>query len=390
MVTKMETFIVTGMQKSTNFHPYRLAVLKNYSNDLTKRWNVEFWAWDEETEQLKRKQIFISSHKYPTARERRAYADAVIREVNRQLVEGYHFTSEKITDPPLTQAVHDYLEWKYKRLKKKADYRSVLQNIFLPYMKKKHKGIHLSQVTKPMLIAFLDYAQTTRNWTAATYNQKKSFVFNMFKYYLDREVIEKNPCMGIPMQRVGTEVRYYPFQESEVEYIRKDLEEKHPELLLYTHFIYYCFLRPNEVRLLKVSDVDLMRDRIRVRKEIAKNNSTQFIQLPKAFKKILLKSDVLQSPGSYYIFGNEGKPGLQHYGYNTIRHRMRKYLNSLGYDKNHSLYSFKHTGCCKLYMLTKDLKLVSSQCRHHSTQVTDRYLRGLGMYTDRPELDDFL
>lgn len=382
--------IATGMRKSKRIYPYREARLKTYTNDLSKRWNVEYWAWSEEKGKLVRRQEWVPSH-FKTASERRAYAKAVIRQVNDQLQNGYCFTSQTAHQKmKLSEAVKTYLDYKLPKLKKKTDYTSVFNQMFMPYMDECHPNILLSNVTKPILIAWLDHMQRHREWMPRTYNQKKSFVYNFFEYFTMREVLDNNPMKGIPQQKPGQEAKFLPFQYHETEYLRREMERQDPELLLYTQFIYYCFLRPNEVRRLKLSDIDIHNKKIRVRKEISKNSKTQYVQIPSALVDAILKSGRMNSPAHFYFFGKDKKPNDKHYGYNTMSKRNRLFLNKKGYSIHHSLYSWKHTGCCALYRLTKDLKLVSTQCRHYSTQVTDLYLRDLGMYTDNQELDGFV
>ena len=381
----------TGLMpiKKTN-PPYKLAELKTYGDDLAKRWVVEYYAFDEDEEKLKRRQVFISRKKYRSKEERVAYADAVIKQVNHELAKGYCIPSSSTAGMPIDVAIEKYLDYKLARVGKAADYTSPLRAMFKNYLYAHHPNLKLGELGRRHILGFLDKYQAQRSWSNSTRNQKKGFIFNFCQYYVDREVLPKNPAAFVKLERVSKEVRYTPFQSHEIGYLREKLAKSDPELLLFTHFIYYCFIRPKELRFLKISDINLSQMQIRVTRERSKNNKTQFVTIPKAFYSALMDSQLMKAGGNLYVFGNEGKPGDTHYSQNTMTGRMRRFLDKLGYSRDYSLYSFKHSGCCKLYQVTKDLKLVSRQCRHHSTQVTDLYLRDLGMYTDRDVMDEFV
>ena len=69
-------------------HDYRLAVLKDRNRDLTKRWFVEFYAFNEDTGKLQRYPIYLPA-KYKTDTERRKYAKELIHEINAKLTQGF-------------------------------------------------------------------------------------------------------------------------------------------------------------------------------------------------------------------------------------------------------------------------------------------------------------
>lgn len=43
-----------------------------------------------------------------------------------------------------------------------------------------------------------------------------------------------------------------------------------------------------------------------------------------------------------------------------------------------TLYSWKHSGVVRAYKAGVDLKAIQMQCRHHSIEQTDTYLKSLG------------
>lgn len=63
----------------------------------------------------------------------------------------------------------------------------------------------------------------------------------------------------------------------------KYMDEKEPELALFSKSIYFTFIRPGELRLLKVGDVLLDEKEIRIPGKISKNRKTEHVAIPDAF-----------------------------------------------------------------------------------------------------------
>ena len=370
------------------FPPYRSAVLKTYNDDLSKRWVIEYWPYHEEKDKPARKQHFISSVKYKTAKERKAYADAFIRDIDDKLRKGY-FVPDRSKLISMENAIRNYLEYKVKIIKSHKDYIPLFKVMVLEYFEEKKAGKTVDKITKADIYDFLDELQRERNWTNVTRNVKRSKLYNFFQFLVEREVIIQNPVANVRTEKEERGVRYYPFLEDEINLLREYMVQYNPILKLFTDFVYYCFLRPKEVRGIKISDIDMVRKRIRVSRKIAKNTKTEYVQIPKNFQNIIIKSGILEYKKHYLVFGNTGEPGMVKYGQNHFTRKMREILKRFGFSSDYSLYSFKHSGCCKLYDITKDIKLVSAQCRHHSIEVTDLYLRSLGLYADDKAMDDF-
>ena len=76
---------------------YRLAVLKDRNRDLSKRWFVEFYAYNEDTGKLQRYPIYLPA-KYKTDTERRKYAKELIHDINAKLTQGYVMNAADKTD----------------------------------------------------------------------------------------------------------------------------------------------------------------------------------------------------------------------------------------------------------------------------------------------------
>jgi len=64
---------------------------------------------------------------------------------------------------------------------------------------------------------------------------------------------------------------------------------------------------------------------------------------------------------------------------NVMGSRYRKLTKDLKLNKDYTLYSWKHSGVVAAYKAGIDIKTIQSQCRHHSLEQTDIYLKSLGL-----------
>jgi len=167
------------------------------------------------------------------------------------------------------------------------------------------------------------------------------------------------------------------FQKYQVKKLKKEIPARYPDLWFACQLLYYCFIRPGEQRMMKVSDILFDDWKIRMRGEIAKNKKTQFITIPVAFRKDIEK---LQELGPNEWLFPDWRDGTKPIGANTMNKRHRKILNELGFSKDHKLYSWKHTGAVACVKAGISLKELQIQLRHYSLQEVDEYLKQLGVY----------
>ena len=183
------------------------------------------------------------------------------------------------------------------------------------------------------------------------------------------------------VRAVSTPAKY--FQSHQILKIKKHLLEHDPTLWLACEFIYFCFIRPSELRLLKVGDIHFDEWKICVRSTISKNKKEQYVTVPIAFRPSLecLK---LRSPREYIFYKDDcTKPVAINY---FIR-KFRRVLTHLGFGNEFQLYSWKHTGAVAVVRAGASLKEVQIQLRHHSLEEVDKYLRQLGVH-DLNDLED--
>lgn len=116
-----------------------------------------------------------------------------------------------------------------------------------------------SEIMSKFIIGLSDKGlhNTTRNHYLGTLR-------TFFNHLVDDKFLNNNPCKGIKKLKTVKQGSLY-FKKHQIELLKKDISEKNPYLWFYIQFMYYGFLRPAEIRNLKVGDIDFGNEKIRVK-----------------------------------------------------------------------------------------------------------------------------
>lgn len=177
------------------------------------------------------------------------------------------------------------------------------------------------------------------------------------------------------LKAIKTPCRY--FELHHIKKLKAYIIENDKDLWLFICFMYYCFIRPNELRRLKISDILFEREQIIVRGEISKNKKQEYVTIPDYFFNEIqyLKE---YNPNDY-IFASS-KDLSKPIGEKTMTQRHRNILKKLGFPAGFALYSWKHTGAVHAAKNGISVKELQIQLRHHSLDQVDQYLRQLGVH----------
>jgi integrase len=315
--------------------------------DLSKKWFVYYY---EGTTRIKK---FEGINHHRTVADRRAAAKQLIKKLK---------TAHLRKVSRVEEVIWHYIEVNEPRWKKKTveQYRSSA-GILISHLAGRTPNVRI--VTE-----FLEKIKREKHPT--TYNRYLAYTRRFlgeagYDYLLEGFKALKSH---------STPARY--FQRHQARRLLNIIDQKDPELALFIRYIYFCFIRPNELRQLRVGDMLLAEMEIRIPGSISKNRKTQYIVIPKAFQPYL-KNLFNKSPGEYLFPSrkDENRP----IGKNTMYHRHCQFLKALNYGEGYSLYSWKHTGAVAAAKAGISIKELQLQLRHHSLDETDKYLRQMGV-----------
>lgn len=355
------------MDKKKSAYTYKASIY-DANGSLDKRWFVYYT--DPTTDPPKRVRVYGSINKYQDIVGRKAEAEKLRDEVERKL--------NYVVDTSIRTTLLSTLAEHVKRLRKKTrqSYASKIK-YFILYLEANNID-DVSDITPTVAAQFMKNLQDTRNISASTYNAYIIVCAVILAEAMPEGAI--NPFAKIKKQKESPTPALY-FQGSDIRRIKKVMIVRDPVLWLYCQFIYYCFIRPGELRLIKVADILLSDARIVVRKEVSKNGKEQYVNIPDAFLPDVEEYlEQHNAPGAFYLFGNEGKPSPKPYGTRRMSSNHQNLLDSIGIDiSRHKLYSWKHTGAIALARAGVPMKQIQLHLRHHSLEITDRYLRDMAI-----------
>lgn len=259
-------------------------------------------------------------------------------------------------------------------------YQSHLKNLDA-FMKSKK----LKTVNEGLAENFLVFLQENGK-SVATINAHRRTFNQAFNYCVKKKTLKVNPFKETERLR-GVSDSKMPFTKNQAHFVKSKMPD---ELWSAARWLYYCFIRPGELRQIKVGELDLDEGKILVKSDISKNGKGEWVIVPKALMDEISPFCLYQYDPTWFLVGENGLPSEKCVGYNFWSNRHLKLLQKLKFDtKQYSLYSWKHTGVYQLAKATKDYRAVQLQCRHHSLDMTMRYLRKIGIMEYNNIRDDF-
>lgn len=329
--------------------------LYDADGNLNKRWFVSYYP-----EKGKRIRVYGTINQAHTLEDRYEIAQKLITDILGGAIVPARSQAELMIET---------LEARKPILRKKTyqTYMSKL-TVFRDHVKE-------NKITRELCENFFRYLLNDRSGSKTTYN---AYLNTLAEFYRLTFQDTRNPFKSFEkLRNVKTPAQY--FTRFQVRELKAEIGKRHPQLWLYCQFIFYCFIRPGELRLLRVYDIQLEENRIVIRAEISKNATLQYVVIPAAFRPILEGLNLSQYPGRYYVFGH-GQPGPEPYGVRYMNSHHQHILKSIGYDTNaYKLYSWKHTGAVMAVKAGIHIKQLQLQLRHHSLDQVNQYLRGMGV-----------
>jgi integrase len=330
-----------------------LYTLRTHEYDLSKRWYFEYSL------EGRRKKSYGDINSFSTIAARLAAADKHL---------------QKLLITPVRRSLHEAsLEWiennKFRwRLKSYQTIKSKI-SIFWAW-------VGVRSLVPSLIVEFLQYlgglgrSKTTNNNYIRVLKMINSECWKIKDLFSEARTLHAEP----------TPAKY--FTREQITYLGDKFAQFNTELSLVAQLQYYCFIRPGELRLLRVDDIELSAARILIRGEISKNKKEQYVAIPAAFAPVLSAAIAGRVPSSYLLGGDV--PHRKDF----FSKKHQKMLKEYRIDTTrYKLYSWKHTGVVAAVRAGIHIKELQIQLRHHSLDQVNDYLRQLGV-SDLQNLQD--
>lgn len=188
--------------------------------------------------------------------------------------------------------------------------------------------------------------------------------------------IKENPFILVPkIKRSPVSLMY--FNDAQIVAMKGYCAENNKQLWIAIQLLFSCFVRPGELRLIQIYDVNLHDGYIEIKGDISKNGKTEKVIIPDYVRSQL--SFLNNYPGYFYIIGKNGYPSADPVGSNYLNKAHRNMLQALKIRGNYAYYSWKHTGVVKAVKAGINIKELQLQLRHSSLDMVNEYLKNLGV-----------
>lgn len=325
------------------------------NRDLAKTWFVKFY-----TPAGKLVKMYGQLAWYHTVKEKEAEGARIIAEI----LNPHTAPVEKRRD--IIGLLSELLEYKKPGLEEKTyqSYFSILKGFAVWY---RAAATHNKQVQPGEYIRHMQvkgfHKNTIRNRMI------------VLKGLAAEKKITPNPFDGIKLKKVkGTSK--LPFTDNQLTEIKQALATD-LQIWLAVQFMYYLYMRPKELRLLKIGDILFTDNKIVLPGSIVKDDDTIMKAIPLPLQGAI--AALRANPAHYYVFSKGGKPGTSPLGKNNLTRRVSAVLRGLNFSDRYTFYSFCHTGIKNAALSGIPLKQLQLQKGHADLKMFDEYMKNLGI-----------
>ncbi|WP_428658137.1 tyrosine-type recombinase/integrase [Runella sp.] len=381
-------------------HPYILAELYPKNRNLKARWLVQWAIWDVQKNKLVYEQKRVPG-KLKTIREREKWAKEFIAEINKALLDGYVIdevgegttvTEQAPANRKLMEVLNEMLLVKNFELKKKSrsGYKSILGK-FKDFLAYENLGnINSHDFLPKHFFLFKDYLMKVLQNANPTINKTIFTIGHLFKMGVDRGHLKTNPFAGFKsLKEVETEsnTAYTIEHQQAMEAYLKDNDLR---LYYFTRFMYYGFIRPAELRQVKIKHVDLKRRTISVFGQDAKNSKIRIIRINPTLWQTIKEMDFEGLNPDLFVFGKKLLTTKFRQPDNEAYNKNRKALEALELmEHNYTLYSWRHTGAVNAITIGGlSVFELQRQFGHSDVKETQIYLKTLKVRIDNQPLEN--
>ncbi len=353
-----------------------------------KEWVVVWYVKDPVTNKMVRYRKKFNRIKQLT--KRRASAKAFINTINGRLALGWNPAVTSIA-PRATTKLFEALDLFLKIKAKEAEdnsmrsYRSYI-SMFKTWLKDKDisEDAYVCAITYEVAIELMDDVDSRKDISPRTYNNYLMFFRLLFNWMIEHDFISDNPFDRIKRKpKKLTKKKRRILTDHELNMLFEYLGKNNPNYLCMALLCYCCFLRPKEIVSLKCNDIDIIKQVVHIRSEIAKNDNDSFRTIPDVIVPILRNLNL--SNGGLYLFSESGggspyefSPGKTQ----VCSRKIAKYWDThvrpaCGFNQDLQFYSLKDSGVTKMLTEKIPINLVQKQADHSSVAMTAIYVGDL-------------
>lgn len=234
---------------------------------------------------------------------------------------------------------------------------------------------YIYQFDHNLCMKFLDYVYIDRQNGPVTRNSYLVFLKSFSSFLVQYQYLPTRPTEGIETfgrNVIRKERTIIP--DAIMSRLHDWLEENNRHFLLACYFLHYMLIRPKEIAMLKLSNINIRKQTIFIPDTVSKNRKSAVVTMPAKIMHLMLDLHIFDCPSDWYIFSTGFRPGREWKSEKSYRdYWHRKIRPILKLPREYKFYSLKDTGITAMLRSGCDALTVKEQARHSSLLMTDIY-----------------
>jgi integrase len=348
-----------------------------------KEWYISYYAFNPVENKLVRKKIKLNRIQQKT--HRRLIARKMANEINDKLFQGWNPFIENEAPKSfhkLEEAINTYWAIQQKEAEENTlrSYQSFLKCLREYLYNIKKQDMFVYEFSERIASGLMLQLNSSLKISALTYNNYLAYYNILFNWMVQFHYIKMNPFKLIEKKALKKTKNRIPVPEDIKQKLKSYLQKENMNFLIIMLIEYYCLLRPKEISYLRIKDIDLQKQFIRVDSAEAKNDEESFRTIPEYLMPYLEKLD-LTGDHELFVFSHDKPykfiPGKNHMDPRKISKYWARLRKKFGFGLNIKFYSLKDSGIIDLLDAGVSIEDVRDQADHHNISVTSVYARHL-------------
>lgn len=342
---------------------------------------VWFSQVDPLTGKMKRKKYMLD--RFRKGKERDIMAYRIIANILNQVAHGWNVwtdgdvmrTNHAVDDVLDTYRCYINALYRRRSMKQKTlrDYISRL-NVLEEYLETQCKHVRVcAQLDRAFFTDFLDYLILDRDLSARSRNNYRTWCSTLCTWLVEKKYVTENPIQYIRQLKESEKLRDALPHEA-LTRMREYLYNNDKHFLLACMMEYYTFIRPDELRHIRVGHVSVKDREVTVPADVAKNGMERRVGLNVKVLHLMLELGTFNAASQDYLFSEGLRPGPKMLYVNTFRQQWNKLRKALRWPDSFQFYSLKDSGIRDLAN-AEGVVVARDQAGHSDVAVTNKYLK---------------
>ena len=341
------------------------------------RWYIDYYAIHPADQKLHRKQVKMNRIK--DKRERLRYAKRLVQKINLKLDEGWNPFIEQESPRALHRFSDVFKEfWIDKRDLRPdtlKDYKYAFK-LFQEWIEDnfKEKDPMVLNFTQMHAIRYMEYTRR-RDIGNTRYNNILGRQVLLWNWMKEHHYTKVNYFETIKKRKAEKKTRIMDIEPEMRSKIRKYLNSSNREYWLICMFAFHTLLRPKEIHMLRVKQIDVEKQLVFVPAAISKNKNDRWATIPDVMIQDVMDHLKGARRKNHYVFARHFRPGNDQWSIRRIGKYWEDLRDTLRLPKELQFYSLRDAGIIQKIRDGMDLLVVKELADHSSLEVTNKYAK---------------